>query len=68
MWGLTGLPLIVQLAQRPALCHEAPYLLWLFCFFLFAVAFGLTGWREPAGTIGRRQAVSLALQTPPHSR
>src|SRR5882672_3108838 len=63
MWGLTGLPLIVQLAQRPALCHEAPYLLWLFCFFLFAVAFGLTGWREPAGTIGRRQAVSLALQT-----
>src|SRR5712692_4226332 len=61
-WGLTGLPLLVELAQQPALWHAPPYILWLICFALFGAAFGLTGWRSPAGRVGPRQAVSLILQ------
>jgi signal transduction histidine kinase len=60
---LTGLPLLVALVQKPALCHDTPYLLWLVCFGVFGVAFGLTAWREPAGRIGWRQLGSLVLQS-----
>ncbi len=61
-WGLTGLPLLVELAQQPALWHAPPYILWLICFALFGAAFGLTGWRSPAGRAGPGQGVSLILQ------
>lgn len=40
-----------------------PYFVWLVCFGVFGAAFSLTGWREPAGRTGLRQAVSLVLQT-----
>jgi signal transduction histidine kinase len=62
-WGLTGLPLIVQMIEAPRLCREPHYLVWLVCFGAFGAAFALTGWREPAGRSGVRQAVSLILQT-----
>src|SRR5712692_1280329 len=61
-WGLTGLPLLVELAQQPALWHAPPYILWLICFALFGAAFGLTGWRSPAGRAGPGRGVSLILQ------
>lgn len=63
-WGLAGLPLLVHLGQEPGLCLDRHYLLWLACFFVFGVAFSLTGWRDPAGRAARpAQAVSLILQT-----
>lgn len=62
-WGLTGLPLLVELAQYPALLREAPYWLWLACFVVFGVAFGLTGWRALEPRSRRRQIVSLVTQT-----
>jgi signal transduction histidine kinase len=62
-WGLTGLPLLVELVEQPALCREKPYVLWLLCFGMFGAAFGLTAWREPAGRSGWRQVGSLVLQS-----
>ena len=61
--GLTGLPLLVELAQEPELCRQSPYLLWFVCLVLFGVAFGVTGWRAPAGRAGPAQTASLVVQT-----
>jgi signal transduction histidine kinase len=61
--GLTGLPLLVELAQEPELCRQAPYRLWFVCFVLFGLAFGVTGWRAPAGRAGAVQTASLIVQT-----
>src|SRR5713226_2424169 len=63
IWALSGLPLLVSLGHEPALGREPLYLLWLVCFVVFGVAFGLTGWREPAGRPVPAQAVSLFVQT-----
>ena len=62
-WGLTGLPLLVLLAQEPALPGEAPYWLWLACFLLFGAAFTWTGWRETSVRSRRLQIISLVTQT-----
>ena len=62
-WGLTGLPLLVLLAQEPLLLRALPYWLWLACFVIFGVMFGLTGWKEVAARPRRLQIVSLVTQT-----
>jgi signal transduction histidine kinase len=62
-WGLTGLPLLVGLAQEPDALREVPYWLWLACFLVFGVAFGLTAWRDVAPRFRRLRVASLATQT-----
>jgi signal transduction histidine kinase len=62
-WGLTGLPLLVLLAQEPLLLREIRYWLWLACFVIFGVTFGLTGWRQVSIRPRRTQIASLITQT-----
>jgi signal transduction histidine kinase len=62
-WGLTGLPLLVSLAQEPLLLRETRYWLWLACFLIFGVIFGLTGWRQVSVRPRRMQIASLITQT-----
>ena len=62
VWGLTGLPLLVQLWEQPSLCLDAGYWLWLICFVLFGAAFSLTAWKDPERHRAR-QWTSLAVQT-----
>jgi signal transduction histidine kinase len=61
-WGLTGLPLLVEMAKQPALPRQARYVWWLICFAIFGAAFAATAWRELAGRAGARQLLSLSLQ------
>lgn len=63
IWALAGLPLLVRLAERPALLSEARYWLWLACFVIFGAAFAATGWRASAVPARRWQLVSLLIQT-----
>lgn len=63
IWALAGLPLLVRLAERPALLSEARYWLWLACFVVFGAAFAATGWRASAIPARRWQLVSLLIQT-----
>src|SRR5712692_9196394 len=63
IWSLAGLPLFVRLVQVPELLHQPQYWLWLSCFFVFGIAFGLTPWRNAEGSRSRRlQFASLAAQ------
>jgi signal transduction histidine kinase len=62
-WALTGLPLLVSLAQEPLLLRETRYWLWLACFLIFGVIFGLTGWRQVSVRPRRTQIASLITQT-----
>src|SRR5258708_13407871 len=63
IWSLAGLPLFVRLFQVPELLHQPRYWLWLSCFFVFGIAFGLTPWRNAEGSRSRRlQFASLAAQ------
>ena len=62
-WALTGLPLLVSLAQEPLLLRETRYWLWLACFLIFGVIFGLTGWRQVSARPRRTQIASLITQT-----
>jgi signal transduction histidine kinase len=62
-WGLAGLPLLVLLWQRPTLCLDVHYVLWLVCFLIFGLAFALTGWRATEAGHRGRQVMSLVLQT-----
>ena len=57
-WGLAGLQLFVWLFQTPSLLQQPRYQLWLACFFIFGVTFGLTPWNQ--GSVGRRR-IQLAL-------
>jgi len=61
-WSLAGLPLFVWLFQTPMLLHQPRYLLWLACFFIFGVTFGLTPWNEGSVQPGRIQLALLAIQ------
>ena len=63
IWGLTGLPLLVEIAQFPAFLGETSYWLWLVCFVIFGVAFGLTGWKDVGPRSRPRQIASLVTQT-----
>lgn len=62
-WGLTGLPLCVGLAQETDALREVQYWLWLVCFLIFGVAFGLTAWRDGSPRFRRWQLASLVTQT-----
>lgn len=62
-WALAGLPLIVRLAQSPALLREQRYWLWLAWFAIFGISFALTGWRPTLTGPRRRQLLSLSVQT-----
>ncbi len=62
-WFLAGLPLFVQLVHVPALLQQPRYLLWLACFFIFGITFGLTPWNDRPRWPHRLQMASLAAQT-----
>jgi signal transduction histidine kinase len=62
-WLLAGLPLFVRLVQAPALLRQPRYDLWLVCFFVFGVTFGLIGWSVDSLRLGRRLLLSLAIQS-----
>lgn len=61
-WFLTGLPLSIRLVQAPGLLEQPRYWLWLACFFLFGVTFGLTRWSVDSSRERRIQVISLAIQ------
>src|SRR5260370_24286922 len=65
IWSLAGLPLFVRLFQVPELLHQPRYWLWLSCFFVFGIAFGLTPWRNTEGSRSRR--LPFASPPPPRS-
>src|SRR5258708_20387714 len=44
------------------LLHQPRYQLWLACFFIFGVTFGLTPWNERTGRRHRIQLTLLAVQ------
>jgi hypothetical protein len=62
-WFLAGLPLFFQLVQAPELLQHPRYWLWLACFFIFGVTFGLTPWNDRPRWPHRLQVASLAAQT-----
>jgi len=61
-WSLAGLPLIIRIVQVPELLRQPRYWLWLACFFIFGVTFGLTPWNEGSPRPRRLQLASLAVQ------
>ena len=61
-WSLAGLQLFVWLFETPGLLQQPRYQLWLACFFIFGVTFGLTPWNEGAGRSRRIQLALLAVQ------
>ena len=61
-WSLAGLPLFIRLFQRPMAFEQPRYQLWLACFFIFGVTFGLTPWSEGSARRRRIQLSSLAVQ------
>src|SRR5229473_958895 len=62
-WFLAGLPLFVQLVHVPSLLQQPRYLLWLACFSIFGITFGLTPWNDRPRWPHRLQMASLAAQT-----
>jgi signal transduction histidine kinase len=63
LWGLSGAPMSVTLAQNPTLLGVTSYQLWLSCFIFFGVAYALTGWRAPSSQSRGIQIASLVIQT-----
>ena len=61
-WFLAGVPLFLQLIQAPALLERPRYWLWLACFSLFGITFGLTRWTVNSPREHRVQVTSLAIQ------
>jgi signal transduction histidine kinase len=61
-WFLSGLPLFVPFVQLPALLQHPRYWLWLVCFLIFGVTFGLTPWTADSPRERRVQVASLAAQ------
>lgn len=61
-WSLAGLQLFVWLFQEPMLLQQPRYQLWLACFFVFGVTFGLTPWNEGSARPRRIQLALLAVQ------
>lgn len=61
-WSLAGLQLFVWLFQKPMLLQQPRYQLWLACFFIFGVTFGLTPWNEGSVRPRRIQLALLAVQ------
>src|SRR6516225_1848648 len=61
-WSLAGLPLLLWLFQRPVALQQPRYQLWLACFFIFGVTFGLTPWSERSARPRRVQLAALAVQ------
>jgi signal transduction histidine kinase len=61
-WFLAGLQLFVWLFETPMRLREPRYQLWLTCFFMFGVTFGLTPWHEASGRSRRVQLALLAGQ------
>src|SRR5215472_8215634 len=61
-WSLAGLPLFLRLFQRPMALEQPHYQLWLACFFIFGVTFGITPWSEGSAGPRRGQLASLAVQ------
>jgi signal transduction histidine kinase len=63
LWGLSGLPMSVTLAQNPTLLGATSYRLWLLCFVVFGAAFAVTGWRARPSQARWIQIASLVIQT-----
>jgi signal transduction histidine kinase len=61
-WLLAGLQLFVWLFQTPMLLQQPRYQLWLACFFIFGVTFGLTPWNVGSAGPRRMQLSLLAVQ------